>query len=128
MIFILARALIPSWRFFDRVGTELSLEYRNSEGDEWKNALPSPAENSFPLFVNTKRNTHIACHSILERFVEEARGIATPAETYDLVSHGLLRNMVRKIARSNGARFRIIASNQGSADEQIYVSDPIGND
>lgn len=126
MIFAIARALIPSWRFFDRVGTQLHLEYRNGASEEWGNALPAPESSLFPLFVNHARNAHLARHAILERFVDEARRLDSADKTSSLVSHVLLRNIVRAAGGSAEARFRILARHPDGSSEQIYESDAIG--
>lgn len=109
------------------MGTQLQLEFRNATAEVWQPALRALPAARFPLFMNHARNAHLACHAIVERFVEEARVLESTEQVTSLVSHALLRNIVRSAGGESGSRFRILAREPSGEVEQIYESDPIGD-
>jgi len=77
----LFRCLLPSWRFFDQIGSVPALHYRAApHGDDWgdwQNALPVPARTAGSLWLNATGNLHLACRSLVEHLQTELEELAT---------------------------------------------------
>lgn len=69
------RVLFPSWKFFEEVGSALSLEYRihgpNGEVGEWTETLHRPAPHCYSFLFNPEGNLFLAAQSLLQRLEEE---------------------------------------------------------
>ena len=81
MLHLLLPALIPSWRFFDRIGPAPRIEFAmtGSQDDplpDWREVRPRPARVPFVtmlgrLFWNRRRNESLYLVSCAERLVED---------------------------------------------------------
>lgn len=93
-IFLL-RAFFPSWRFFEDVGPELSLELRSGLSPdllgEWHNALPPIARSWKNIVINPNGNFLHACHNLLNH-------LATEIQTHDRIGDRAAYKLVRNLA------------------------------
>ena len=108
----LVRLLIPSWRFFDDVGTVPHLEYRvekDGAASAWFPVLEVLHERKSSLFVNPEGLLHLAFKSVVERAVSERNEGQTSSVTEEL----LRRIVRRRIPQHKGARgqYRILLMN-----------------
>lgn len=131
------RALLPSWRFFDRATHPPRLFVRVADGD-WAPFDPGPRSPLAPLFAPAA-NLSLAYASIVQRFVQElgdleldgdvdSDGIERDPRITSLVSYAL----VTRIACTNvppGAPFqwKIVVHDNATPSDYI-VSPPIGAD
>jgi hypothetical protein len=88
------RILVPSWRFFDRVGIHPQLFVR-TQGD-WVLAVTQPRLRWYSLFFNPQYNYYHACNNLLERLILELVENVDNIET--LVSYQLVKNLARQFA------------------------------
>lgn len=79
------RVFIPSWRFYDRIGSLPRLYARAH--DAWIPIFAPIQTPWYGLLFNPKGNQQLAYQSLLERFVVEASGAKKPEE---LVSYKIL--------------------------------------
>lgn len=123
------RALLPSWRFFDRALPSPRLFVRIDDG-AWRPFDPGPRPALTPLFAPIA-NLHLAYASIVERFVHEladldldtdapADGIERDPRVTGLVSYELVTRIARTVVPA-GARFqwKIVAREHGD-----YITSP----
>jgi hypothetical protein len=98
MLRLLLPALVPSWRFFDRIGASPRIEYALSSvadaaDSQWTEVRPNPARVSAPamvgrLFWNPRRNETLYLVSCAERLIESpspARGLRLWTHVADLL-------------------------------------------
>jgi hypothetical protein len=84
------RALIPTWRFFDRPGHESCLMARvqdpaTATWGEWQEVVPPPSRRGFlALLHNPEGTRNLALYNLLE---------AAAAEPDNTVTQELLRNV-----------------------------------
>ena len=67
---LLISIFIPSWRFFDQIGSFVTLEVR-SQNSSWKKALNLEPFKFQQLIFNPKNNLNLYYNSLLGRFVSE---------------------------------------------------------
>lgn len=127
------RVLFPSWRFFEDVGSALSLEHRyqlaNGEISEWSCVLTRPSPRWYSFIFNPAGNLFLAEQSLLQRLEEEI-GSSDPTRSEELehtVSFQLVTRLVRFTLRERGIecsrfQFRIGRSNAGEAPEYFVVT------
>jgi hypothetical protein len=104
------RALIPSWRFFDQVGSTVELRYRSSHSpDSWSPwqppSLPLNSRNCIRLMVNAEENLWLAKKAILERLAYELYDQREPdlQKLTDSLNYRLVQNWVEQELRSTKA-------------------------
>ncbi len=108
------RALLPSWRFFDRAVESPQLFVRIDDG-EWRAFDPGPRPPLTPVFAPSA-NLHLAYVSVVERFVQElgeldldsdapADGIERDPRVTRSVSYELVTRIARTVVPP-GARFQ----------------------
>lgn len=139
---MLARALFPSWRFFEQLGhvPKLSLRMIGAAGPgPWTECLPPEPRGAATLFLNPRGNLRMACNSLVEQLVTDLGDIPDEADpsggSHDLerlVSYELVERLVRfQIQRSTVPysgeqfQFRILAAVPGAGEslgEEILVS------
>lgn len=146
MLRLLLPALIPSWRFFDRIGPAPRIDYALSETPDdvpaWNEVRPRPAHLSIGtvlarLFWNRRRNEALYLVSCAERLVEEqtqwrARELWT--RVADIVreesgASARIRSTARTPhrTRSRWLRVRIVESMREGAEvvsDVVYESAP----
>ncbi len=127
------RVLFPSWRFFEEVGSTLSLEYRFQAADsglsEWTEALTRPATRWHSFLFNPDGNLFLAEQSLLQRLEEEI-GASDPAHSEALeqtTSFQLVKRLVHFQLRERGTafnrfQFRIGRSSAHEALEYFVVT------
>lgn len=102
------RILIPTWRFFDRIGSEPNLWVRVD--DRWIELLTAPKVNLFTLLFNAKGNLHHAHINLLERLIDELNASSSNGLTvHDLVSYRLVADIVRARAARLPVEFKVTA-------------------
>lgn len=108
------RALLPSWRFFDRAVASPQLFVRIDDG-AWRPFDPGPRPPLTPLFAPAA-NMQLAYASVVERFVQElgeldleseapADGIERDPRVTGMVSYELVTRIARTVVPA-GARFQ----------------------
>jgi hypothetical protein len=109
-VFMLFRALFPSWRFFDRTGEVPRLSFRRIASDgapgPWEEAIPLPPRPLHALVFNPEGNLAFACHTLVGQLVADLQCIPDerPEELTQTASYRLVRNLVeQRIRRQNGA-------------------------
>jgi hypothetical protein len=144
----LARALVPTWRFFDTTGNQAKLEYRLTDG-EFKNwvrinfsadSKRSHVENNsfLRLFFNPQHNRRLATLAIIDQTLNELSEIkASQEKSYSQsVSYHLLKKIVSdSIAQNHTAPFQcrfqfrvllsthVLSSNQPPQFETVLLSE-----
>ena len=75
------RVFIPSWRFFDQIGTPLLAQFRFGQNDsslgEWMSLPTTQTRMPWNLFFNADVSIHHALQSLTERLVSEAQTFAS---------------------------------------------------
>jgi hypothetical protein len=89
------RILVPSWRFFDRIGIHPQLFVRFK--DDWILASSRPSLRWYSLFFNPAYNYYHACNNLLERLILELAENSENIET--LVSYQIVKTLARDFAR-----------------------------
>lgn len=98
---ILLRILIPSWRFFDRLGRVPELLYRvknNGEWGNWGTCFERPQRKLWHLFSNPHGNMYLAYRSLVDRLIDDSQ------KTQDLekeISFQLIKNLVHQTILKN---------------------------
>lgn len=106
------RILIPSFRFYDRVGPTLALWREGSDGN-WHLVTPAPRRRWFQLFFHPRGNEFLATQNLLERLLIEAG--ADQTQTTNLVSYQIVRELS---GATKNQRFKITAD----ADDALVVT------
>lgn len=129
------RALLPSWRFFDRVADAPTLSYRlvpvNDEPDAWRPLpLPRRARTLPSLLLQPSGNLRLAYLAIVTQLLSELSEL--PLDDHEaaarLVSYQLTENLVRsqlpEHERTPGARvqFKVHTCDGDGVEEQLLVS------
>lgn len=69
---IFLRALLPSWRFFDRAITRADLRVKCDDALDWEPVFARPIVRRLShLFFNPEQNYRFAAYSLLEQFLDE---------------------------------------------------------
>lgn len=101
----LIRVLIPTWRFFDRLGRVPELLYRVKAGGElssWESVLQKPKIGFWNLFLNPECNLYFAYQSLIDRLLDDSQ---TQGDSFESqVSFELVKNLVHeKVKKHPGA-------------------------
>lgn len=122
----LFRVFLPSWKFFDEVGSAPELYYQ-MEGP-WQPVLIRPANKLRNLFLHPEGNFFHAGHSLLERLLREVNE-AEPSDLESSPSYQLVENLVRfQIRQADPTlvgrqfRFKIAISHPEPADVILSAS------
>jgi hypothetical protein len=119
------RALLPSWRFFDRAAPSPQLFVRHgSPLGDWQPFTGGPRPALTPLFAPSA-NLHLAYCAVVERFVQElgdldleeaapADGVERDPRVTQLVSYEVVTRIARTMVPS-GARFqwKVVVPDEG---------------
>lgn len=106
--FFWARALFPSWRFFEKLGDlpQLHFRMRRAGGDfgNWVSARRAVPRGAGAILLHAEGNLALACNTLLEQLVSdlgdhEAGEVAGLSEN---VSYRLVRNLVEFRIREGG--------------------------
>lgn len=129
MLRLLLPALIPSWRFFDRVGPSPRVEYAlHADTDEaplrWQEVIPLPLHLSFlemlwRLVWNPVGNERLYLVSCAERLLEDG----SEARASQLVSR--VARVLGRSAESDGLRVRVVLVTGAPGEsgcEVVFVS------
>lgn len=91
----LSRLFIPSWRFFDQLGTIATLYYRTNTNSTWQIVLKKPTRQWWHLFHNPHGNQYLMCLSLVDRLItEKADQSIEQTESFQLV-----RNLVKSVVQ-----------------------------
>jgi hypothetical protein len=98
----LFRALFPSWRFFDELGSVSRLYYRTGENADslgsWRKCVVADKRTWSALFLNPAGNFHLAENTLIDQLSDELEAAqengAPPIEAS--VSFRLVLNLVRR--------------------------------
>jgi hypothetical protein len=130
-MFFLLRSFFPSWKFFDDIGPELSLEIRLDSHEEWKNCLPPISRSIRSLFLNPESNYLHACHNLLNHLSVDISELDTedPKKVAALTTYKVVKNLARfqikklsLAATPYSYQFRLCARLNDGTLEQILVS------
>lgn len=95
------KLFIPTWKFFDQLGTVSKIYYRildKSDSGAWMPVLEKPPRNLLNLFYNPEGNLYLACVALVDRLVFEIGSSPeslSPEQTEKLESYLLVQNMVK---------------------------------
>lgn len=125
----LFRALLPSWKFFDRTDVPHALYFRHHRGtepwSEWREALPPRPHGFATLFLNPRGNDRLALASIVEEVLHDAERAADPSELESQVSYRLLVRLahLQSPASDGAVQFKVsYVNDQREAFEDALVS------
>lgn len=98
------RLLFPSWKFFDRPGHLIRLDYRLQHADSaitsnWQPVLQSQKRTWTCLFLNPQGNLHLACQSLVEQLVTQIQN--TPENQLDSIFESTSYQLVKNLAYSH---------------------------
>lgn len=126
------KLFIPTWKFFDQLGTVSNLFYRelNKTGDgPWMPVFDKPKRNFLNLFYNPEGNLYLACVALVDRLVHEVgtNHTLSPQDIEQLESFLLVKNLVLVFLqekKSKGFRFqfKIQVQSEKTALEDFLVS------
>ena len=105
----LLRALVPSWRFFDKVGDVPRLYHRSMDNSgnwsEWTPTLRPPPPRRFQsLIQNPEGNLYLAAQSLIERFAYEVAETESIDSIEYSVSYALTNRLVQERLREDGLK------------------------
>lgn len=106
------KLFIPTWKFFDQLGTVSKLYYRtlNQSGcTEWMPVIEKPDRRLLNLFYNPKGNLYLACVALVDRLVFEmgAKSSLSADQIEQLESYLFVQNMVHVLLRSKNVQPKI---------------------
>jgi len=134
MLQLLLPALVPSWRFFDRIGPAPCVEFAITDGEDdhpaWQEVRPTPdrlppADTIVRLFWNPRRNESLYLVSCAERLLDDPSAVRA-AELVRSVADALrLDGVIGARPGMRWLRVRIVQVTR-EQDEQVrhvaYVS------
>ena len=113
------KALLPSWKFFDRVGVIPVFSFRVDAGS-WSQWRPHYKRGLKTLFFNPEGNFTLAKVSLLERVLGELGALQIPEQYVNTVSYALLREWARdevlKIGTAHTFQFKVSLCDQRIAE------------
>lgn len=101
----MARALLPSWRFFDEIDPAPKLFYRTAEAstplDAWLPLTFRPARRWSGLVFNPEGNLALARHALLEQLLDDIAEpeVSDASAVEGLTSYALVTQLVRERLR-----------------------------
>lgn len=118
------KALLPSWKFFDRVGIIPIFSTRRDSG-EWLSWEPKFDRPFGTLFFNPEGNLTLAKVSLLERVVAELSEQQKPEDFVHSVSYALLREWAQLEASHEGPSktFQFKVSLRDQRNPEAHVED-----
>ena len=120
---MLLRSLLPSWKFFEDIGSTAILFFKMGDGG-WKPFHHQIPRRFWHLFFNPLLNLQLAEKSALQHAVRDLTEENNLGENKNLVSVEIIENIVRSRV-SSGQNFQFkISILQGGADlEDIFISE-----
>jgi hypothetical protein len=131
LIAVLLRALLPSWRFFDRLGrVPILLARWSADGEEfgpWEPVNPPVDRGLGALVLNARGNLRMACNSLVERLVSDLEDLQDSGgeerRFHESVSYRLVEDLVRFRSRqehdgANWFQFKIVQTEPGPGEER----------
>lgn len=131
----LFRALLPSWRFFDRAGDVVHLSYRimddQGQPGEWLRHPRPPPRPWKALVHNPEGNLFLASQATVDRLADELSAFAEdPSRLSQTVSYRVVEEMVRFEIRRTGVpsgrvfQFKLgVARGENPADDLLLSTD-----
>ena len=124
---------IPTWKFFDQLGTVSKLYYRDLSPDGamiWLPVFEKPTRNFLNLFYNPEGNLYLACVALVDRLVIDVGSKEPlPAEYVEkLESYLLVQNMVRVFLREKfqtqflRVQFKIQVESEHASPDDFLIS------
>ncbi len=118
----LIKLFIPSWRFFDSVGSRLELNYLTSTSpNHWLKTLSKSDFDDSLFFFRPRGNFRLAQISILERFATEFEGSQALDQIEASETFFRICNIVREEVRASGSKdvckqfkFRLVVFSPGT--------------
>lgn len=95
------RIFVPTWRFFDAVGSHSELLVKVN--DQWRPAVKRPRIHWYSLLFNPDAGFYHACHNLLDRLVSELGEGNPPAQ---LVSFALVQDL------AGGREFKVMVDGE----------------
>ncbi len=115
------RALVPSWKFFDKVGPGFELQFRVAgtihDPEAWHLVRLEFRSSPFSLFFNPQQNLIHALDSLVERIVIETQSLdaQTQLDFEKSVTYSLILNWVRRCAKE------FVRANSGTIGDSAFV-------
>lgn len=120
----LSRLFIPSWRFFDQLGTIPTLFYRTNNNTDWQLVLQKPQRRWWHLFHNPEGNQYLLCLSLVDRLLaEKADQSIEQTESFRLVKN-LVRSVVLSDPQNKTFEFKI-ELRQPDRSSQLFLQSGI---
>lgn len=99
------RVLIPTWRFFDRLGRVPELVYRVKFGGKfgpWIPAFEKPKRRFYHLFLNPEGNLYLAYNTLVDRLLDDSQNKSLDLEKQ--ISFQQIKNIVQQKASINATK------------------------
>ncbi|MES2769488.1 MAG: hypothetical protein V4596_10120 [Bdellovibrionota bacterium] len=99
------RVLIPTWRFFDRLGRVPELFYRlkvSGKFGPWLPALEKPTRKFYHLFLNPEGNLHLAYNTLVDRLLDDSQNKSINFENQ--ISFLQIKNLVHQKALTSATK------------------------
>ncbi|MFN8573968.1 MAG: hypothetical protein U0132_18060 [Gemmatimonadaceae bacterium] len=128
----LLRVLVPSWRFFDAVGSSPLLLARTGPTPDtlgaWQIVIQPPPRAFWHLVWNPQGNLSLAYHTAVERLASEVDLAPTARDLTNSVSYQLVLNLVETTLRStagaqreHAVQFKLVERGIDGAAAEIAV-------
>lgn len=120
------RALLPSWRFFDRATMPPRL-YVRAVGSEWR-PIAAPARRAWSWAFSPRGNLALAEQSTVEHLVAEVDEL-DPSLAHDapaitgLVSYELVARIARAHAPAGRWQWKIVVDREGEISDYLVSSE-----
>ncbi len=99
------RVLIPTWRFFDRLGRVPELLFRVKFGGKfgpWLPVLEKPTRKFYHLFLNPEGNLHLAYNTLVDRVLDDSQNKSIDFENQ--ISFQQIKNLVHQKALTSATK------------------------
>lgn len=122
----LLRALLPSWRFFDRVTQAPRLFVRNT-GGEWQ-PIATPPRRAWSWAFSPRGNLALADQSAVEHLVADVDEL-DPSLDHDapaitgLVSYQLVARIARAHAPAGRWQWKVVVDREGEVSDYLVSAE-----